>query len=160
MWAYGVSFLAVILVGLPWLAYRVDVCWPAARVEVGPLRWLGGALFVVCFVIYVASSAILSRRGRGAYVEFDPPRAFVASGPFRWCRNPIAGSLVAMLWALAIALSSTGILLLAIVAVPLAHLQVVALEEPLLRKRFGEAYEQYCRTVPRWIPRSPRERHA
>ncbi len=26
-------------------------------------------------------------------------------------------------------------------------------EEPHLRKTFGAAYEEYCRSVPRWIPR-------
>jgi protein-S-isoprenylcysteine O-methyltransferase Ste14 len=27
-------------------------------------------------------------------------------------------------------------------------------EEPDLKKRFGWRYEEYCRNVPRWIPRS------
>jgi len=26
-------------------------------------------------------------------------------------------------------------------------------EEPTLRKMFGADYEEYCRNVPRWIPR-------
>lgn len=35
------------------------------------------------------------------------------------------------------------------------HLLVVAYEEPTLRGRFGEEYESYRRSVPRWILRSP-----
>jgi protein-S-isoprenylcysteine O-methyltransferase Ste14 len=27
-------------------------------------------------------------------------------------------------------------------------------EEPTLRKMFGADYEEYCRNVPRWIPRT------
>jgi len=30
---------------------------------------------------------------------------------------------------------------------------VVYLEEPELRERFGKQYEDYCRRVPRWLPR-------
>jgi len=36
------------------------------------------------------------------------------------------------------------------------HLFVVFYEEPSLRRRFGESYETYLRTVPRWLPRYPR----
>jgi protein-S-isoprenylcysteine O-methyltransferase Ste14 len=32
------------------------------------------------------------------------------------------------------------------------HLRVVRSEEPALRSRFGDIYEEYCRSVPRWIP--------
>ena len=34
-----------------------------------------------------------------------------------------------------------------------AHLAVVLLEEPQTRRRFGADYDDYCRRVPRWIPR-------
>ena len=33
------------------------------------------------------------------------------------------------------------------------HLFVVFYEEPHLTRRFGESYEAYLRTVPRWLPR-------
>jgi protein-S-isoprenylcysteine O-methyltransferase Ste14 len=35
----------------------------------------------------------------------------------------------------------------------IAHLFVIFYEESTLRRRFGESYEEYRRTVPRWIPR-------
>jgi protein-S-isoprenylcysteine O-methyltransferase Ste14 len=157
MFVYGTVFLAFVLGFLPWLAYRVDVHWPAWHMDIGVGRWLGVVIFVVCVSIYGYSSYMLSSRGRGAYVEFDPPQAFVAVGPFRWCRNPVAGSLVGAVLGEAILFSSTGISLLFIAALPLAHIQVVALEEPLLRQRFGQPYEDYLRHVPRWLPRRPRE---
>jgi protein-S-isoprenylcysteine O-methyltransferase Ste14 len=36
-----------------------------------------------------------------------------------------------------------------------ANLFVVGYEEPNLRRRFGPAYEDYCRDVGRWVPRIP-----
>ena len=35
----------------------------------------------------------------------------------------------------------------------IAHTFVILYEEPTLRRQFGESYEEYRRTVPRWIPR-------
>src|SRR2546426_10590893 len=35
------------------------------------------------------------------------------------------------------------------------HLFVVLYEEPTLRRTFGESYDRYRATVPRWIPRRP-----
>ena len=33
------------------------------------------------------------------------------------------------------------------------HLFVIFYEEPTLKRKFGAAYEDYLRRVPRWIPR-------
>jgi protein-S-isoprenylcysteine O-methyltransferase Ste14 len=43
-----------------------------------------------------------------------------------------------------------------VVAVAVAfgvHLFVLFYEEPTLRKKFGDDYEEYCRNVGRWWPR-------
>lgn len=154
---YTAFFLSVLLGLLPWLAHRIDVHFPAMHFSLGPIaRGLGILIFVVFLCTYLASSRLLTSRGKGGHVEFDPPREFVASGIYRWVRNPIAGSAVLMLLGEALAFSSTGILLLFLLALGLAHLQVVFLEEPLLRKRFGASYTDYLDRVPRWIPRRPR----
>lgn len=156
MLCYGVSFLSFMLVALPWLAYRIDEHAPGWHIEIGRLRIVGVVLFVGFLGMYIFCSYVLSSRGRGPFVEFDPPREFVASGPYRWVRNPVAACLAGAILGLAIALSSTGVFLLFLLGLPLAHMQVVLLEEPLLRKRFGSSYEAYVCRVPRWIPRPPR----
>jgi len=45
-------------------------------------------------------------------------------------------------------------LIAAVAAVALGvHLFVVFYEEPTLRGKFGDDYEEYCRNVRRWSPR-------
>jgi hypothetical protein len=39
----------------------------------------------------------------------------------------------------------------------LFHLLVILYEEPVLRSKFGQDYEAYCRRTPRWIPRLMRQ---
>jgi len=34
-----------------------------------------------------------------------------------------------------------------------AHLFVISYEEPTLHKQFGEEYDRYRASVPRWIPK-------
>ena len=155
MFFYGAFFLTVILVLLPYVAHRVGLHLISWQVDLDWFRIVGVVIFLVFLAIYVRSSYLLSRRGRGAYVEFDPPSEFVTAGPFRWMRNPIAACVVGMLLGEALALSSVGVMFLFLLSLPLAHLQVVLLEEPLLERRFGQAYADYCARVPRWIPRRP-----
>ncbi len=154
---YTLFFLSFLLGGLPWLAYQLDVHAPWLHIEVGrPVQAIGVVVFLVFLVAYLLSSRLLTSRGQGGHVEFDPPKEFVACGVYRWVRNPIAASAVLMLLGEALAFSSTGILLLFLLALIVAHLQVTLLEEPLLRKRFGTSYTAYLAQVPRWIPRRPR----
>src|SRR5216683_2563310 len=38
---------------------------------------------------------------------------------------------------------------------PLDPPKKLFIEEPALKQKFGAEYEEYCRQVPRWIPRVP-----
>jgi protein-S-isoprenylcysteine O-methyltransferase Ste14 len=40
----------------------------------------------------------------------------------------------------------------AVVLLLVFHLFVTLYEEPTLQAKFGATYEQYCQSVPRWIP--------
>ena len=160
MFFYGVGFLGVVLVGIPWAFYQIDVYFPRVHVEIGwPARAAGAALAILAFVLYLAASYVLTRHGKGAYVEFDPPTELVVVGPYRYCRNPVVATLLGTMLGEAIMVSSTGIFIMFCLFAFLANGQVIHIEEPLLRKRFGRLCEEYCARVPRWIPRlkSPRE---
>lgn len=153
---YYIGFLGVMLALLPLGVLELErMMLPSIALPLA-VRILGGILAVAFLAAYSACSFHLMSRGAGTYVEFDPPKRFVATGPFRWCRNPIAASLVGMIFGEALALSSIGLLIVFLVALPIAHAQVVLVEEPLLARRFGSTYEEYRRSVPRWIPRPPR----
>jgi protein-S-isoprenylcysteine O-methyltransferase Ste14 len=157
---YAVSFLAFILVGVPYgFHYLGKLVLPSTvqawlRPESGQ-HVAGAALFVVGLIGYLISSLWLVIVGKGPFVEFDPPTAFVATGPYRWMRNPVAAMLLVTVLGEAIFFGSPGIFILFFLGLPLAQLQVVCVEEPRLRARFGQSYIDYCRAVPRWLPRRP-----
>jgi protein-S-isoprenylcysteine O-methyltransferase Ste14 len=119
--------------------------WPEITTVIGAIIVTAG------IVLYSAGALTLARAPR---VAGDMPQKLLTEGPFAYVRNPIylgacivvvgLGSVYQMpVWSFVkMALLFTG-----------AHLAVVLLEEPGVRKRFGGVYDDYCRRVPRWIPR-------
>jgi len=91
------------------------------------------------------------RLGRGTPAPFDPPRTFVAKGPYRWSRNPMYLLYVVIMLAEAWAFSCPALVLYAAGFFALTHFFVVNVEEPGLRRRFGAEYEAYLKRVPRWL---------
>ncbi len=126
---------------------RFTVAWPewtgAAAVAV---MALGAALGFSCVVLFVT-------RGRGTPALFDPPREFVAAGPYRYVRNPMYLGGLTLLAGFGLWLRSPSILLLVPVAWVLVHLVVLFHEEPSLEAKFGDGYRRYKRSVDRWMPR-------
>jgi protein-S-isoprenylcysteine O-methyltransferase Ste14 len=98
---------------------------------------------------------ILSTRGIGTLrgEEWFMPREFVATGPFRFVRNPMSLGGAVLMTGIALTHRSTLALVLAAALFVVFHLVVVFLEEPGLEKRFGESYREYRRHVRRWLPR-------
>ena len=123
--------------------------WP---LRPGPIATLGVGLVAAGLVGHVWSAVSLGRAISGAVT---PTTSLVAYGPFRVVRNPIylTGAAVFVGIYLLYAAFSVRDLIAAIVVGALLHLYVVRFEEPATRKRLGAPYEEYCRRVPRWIPR-------
>lgn len=101
-----------------------------------------------CFWVFIAN-------GRGTPAPFDPPKELVAAGPYRFVRNPmyVAGIITLIGWILWS--PSLPLIVAPLLFLGTAHLFVTGYEEPTLRKKFGAAYADYFKRVPRWIPRLP-----
>jgi protein-S-isoprenylcysteine O-methyltransferase Ste14 len=83
-----------------------------------------------------------------------PPQRLVVVGPYRHVRNPMyLGFGVGWigLWVVFGRASVLAVSLAAAAALGVA-LFVRLYEEPTLRNKFGEEYEEYCRNVHRWLP--------
>lgn len=106
----------------------------------------GGTLAFACVATFVT-------RGEGTPAPFDPPRKFVAAGPYKIVRNPMYVGGFIVLLGFGLYEQSPTILLFTLPWLLLAHSFVVLYEEPHLRATFGTPYDAYCRSVRRWWPR-------
>jgi len=77
----------------------------------------------------------------------------VTSGLYSHVRNPMYVGNFFLVIGLAIASNSW---VFALIGVPLSlgmHKVIVAAEENFLRNKFGAQFDEFCATVPRWVPR-------
>lgn len=122
------------------------------RVETGLLAYLAFPLWLMGGVILLWSFWNFLVQGRGTPAPVDPPKELVATGFYRYVRNPmyvgvLAGVIGHFLW-----FGYWSLLIYAAVVFTCFHLFVTYYEEPTLARKFGTAYEAYLRKVPRWIP--------
>ena len=119
-------------------------------------RWLGVALVVAATPLFFSFVSRFVWEGHGTPAPVAPTRHLVVGGPFRWCRNPGYVAVVTLVAGQALVFARPVILLYAACLWLGFHLFVVFYEEPTLRRTFGAEFDEYCRRVPRWIPRAPR----
>ena len=80
------------------------------------------------------------------------PQRLVVEGPYRYVRNPLYNTDVGVM--IGTVLLTGKWFVVAVLAAYLIQLGMqLYLEERELKTRFGEAYERYCRLVPRFVPR-------
>lgn len=92
-------------------------------------------------------------RGKGTPLPLDPPKKLVIEGPYRMVRNPMYWGVGSVLLGEATVFHSVVLLQLFAAFAVGVILFVLSIEEPGLRAKFGAEYEEYCRRVPRWLPR-------
>ena len=91
--------------------------------------------------------------GDGTLAPWNPPRHLVVAGPYAYVRNPMLSGVFLILFAESLAVQSGAIALWLVIFFLINVLYFRWSEEPGLRRRFGDEYEEYCRNVPRFIPR-------
>jgi protein-S-isoprenylcysteine O-methyltransferase Ste14 len=79
------------------------------------------------------------------------PEYLLESGPYRWSRNPMYAAELLLWFGWAILYGSVTVLAGAIALWVAISVCVLPWEERALEARFGEAYREYKKTVPRWL---------
>ena len=149
---FATIFIAYFLVYLPWIW---AIQGRAVSYEgLDSLRWL--AVVPLAVGGYIALRCIFSFAwtGLGTPAPFDPPRTLVITGFYRYVRNPMYLGAALFIFGETALLGSirNGLLYVALFMSCLAVF-VLLYEEPALRSKFGVGYEEYCRNVPRFLPR-------
>ena len=94
-----------------------------------------------------------AHRGRGTPVPIDAPKHLVVNGLYRYVRNPMYVGVFLVIAGWSLFFQFWPILFYGIGIGFFFHFFVLLVEEPLLRKRFGDSYLSYCIEVARWLPR-------
>jgi protein-S-isoprenylcysteine O-methyltransferase Ste14 len=156
-------------VGLPW-AYLI-VAIPII-LSVGAVLWFRDTILAIDYgtnYLFIALSVIPFTLAMALYLSYreyltwhiqagvpeltgSQAAGLLTEGIYSRIRHP--RYVETMLWIIGYALFTNylAVYLAFCLMLPLIH-AVVLLEEKELKARFGQAYEEYCRRVPRYIPK-------
>lgn len=136
------------LLGLVAQIAVLALAWP-----LDPAPWelaLGAALAVVGLWFAFAGRGAFTR-AKTNVVPFTDPSTVVVTGPFRFTRNPMYLGIVLVLTGTAVAGGEPVNLIAPALLLAWLHFRYVLHEERFMAERFGETYEAYKNSVPRWI---------
>jgi protein-S-isoprenylcysteine O-methyltransferase Ste14 len=140
---YAVTFLAG--VGLDRL-----LPWTPVWLAMEGVHWAGAALAFAGLILAPASAGWFLLR-RTTLNPIGQPAHLLVGGAHAWSRNPMYLGLTIIYAGVALALGKAWPLVLVVLPWAAINWVVIPFEESRLRKAFGEDYDDYCRTVRRWM---------
>jgi protein-S-isoprenylcysteine O-methyltransferase Ste14 len=133
----------------PWL----DKTWGLRLSILLPVRLSVGIVLLVIGVPMVFWTITRFLRTKGTPIPFNPPAKLVVNGLYRIVRNPMHLGWTVTLVGLALLMQSFTLLVIFIPLFILVHVVYLkSIEEKELEKKFGQAYLDYRRRVPMFIP--------
>jgi protein-S-isoprenylcysteine O-methyltransferase Ste14 len=135
---------------VPWLLTR----WEADGQPLA-LKFLGGIVLAAGAALVLETTARFALQGRGTPAPWAPPERFVERGSYRFVRSPMYVGVLLLVVGQALLLGREILFLWALAAWVIFEASLRLWEEPGLRRRFGDDYDEYRRRVHRWLPTRP-----
>lgn len=129
--------------------------WWIAGWRVGNTFWATGGFFLVLMglVPLVESFARFALVGLGTPAPIAPTKHLVVSGFYRYVRNPMYVGVILIILGNALIVGNVAVFAYAALIALAFALFVLGYEEPVLKRQFGAEYGEFCKNVPRWLPR-------
>jgi protein-S-isoprenylcysteine O-methyltransferase Ste14 len=108
-------------------------------------------IFAAGVAILVYCIGMFAVKGRGTLSPADPTKKLVFSGLYKFSRNPMYIGVMLMLIGEAVFFGSISIWIYTAIVFIAFNLFIVLHEEPRLERDFGREYQQYLKTVRRWL---------
>jgi len=159
--------ISIFCLGIPFVLYIISTklnrpIWGLAhsqlRIALSLLIGVVGITFMLWSNIYLF---FIGKGGPadGFGVAVSPrTKHLVTSGPYRYTRNPMAFGALSFYLALALFFNSAICVALVAILSGGAYLYLRCIEEKRLLKDFGDAYEQYRKTVSSLVPLPARKK--
>ncbi|MBA3710595.1 MAG: isoprenylcysteine carboxylmethyltransferase family protein [Planctomycetes bacterium] len=148
---YSAIVPTLLTIGIPAAVLRLE--HGAVAMPPDEWRWIALILIIPGAFLYAWCAWSFVRFGHGTPNPADPPCALVARGPYRFVRNPMYVSVLAVILGEAVLFPSAWLWRYAVGSMVFVQILVLAWEERSMRRRFGADYDRYCGSVPRWFPR-------
>ena len=152
-WTYGI--LMVPALGVCWASFTERKTLVGTDLGTRPaLIVLGVAALLLAGVLSQVRRKYLTQQILMGVPELSATDKgkLLTEGIYGRIRNPRYVEFLTFIFGVAAIANHLGVWILLLASVPAFEL-IVVLEERELRERFGAEFDEYCRRVPRWIPR-------
>ncbi|GEK11356.1 methyltransferase family protein [Pseudoalteromonas peptidolytica] len=129
------------------------ICWAAGFPHSFgfPYNLIGISIIGIGFVISMTGKKLFKKLETNI-MAFDEPTVLVASGIYKYTRNPMYLGFTIAIFGFAILLGgSFSSFLLTAAFFLITDRWYIPYEERMMHAKFGREYEAYCRKVRRWI---------
>jgi len=155
-WLLAILILpGTVLIAIPSLFLWLDhKNWLDCLLQASGLKLCGVAILgFLGIALALWTNSLFFRFGKGTAAPWDPPKRFIARGPYLYVRNPMIIGVILILSAEALLANSWLISAWLCVGVLANLIYIPVVEEKSLSRRFGADYDVFRRNVPRWFPR-------
>lgn len=150
---FGLTVGLLLMIIFPTIFIYLNNYFSFPVIDTTSLKAIGLVSVGLGVLIFSVNLLTFKRVGGGTPVPIEPPKRLVVVGLYRYVRNSMYLGYFGIILGGFFIFGHLLLLLYFFTFVLLTHVYVISIEEPELKKRFGNDYDQYLRLVPRWIPK-------
>ncbi len=155
----GVFFWIVIPFFILFVSYSIDQLLPLPNFNYGTINSVLGLVFMgVGWFFANWTVKVQFTIGRGTPIPLVATQKLLTTGPYAYCRNPMAFGTDLFYIGMAIWLGSISAVVLSLIYPVGILIYIKVIEEKELENRFGFEYSEYKRKTPFLIPKIPKKR--